>query len=452
MKTLIPARSTKAIDQQAMAGIDNVTYLPLENLRTWTGLGVSPETAMNMVTVYQCVRVLANAYAQIPLLFYRRLGDSRKERATDHPLYETFHLRPNPDMTSFAWRRLMMTHLATWGNAYCEVTRDLLGRIQLWPIRPDRIEPKFDSDGRKVYDYLSPLGERKPLEPGRIFHIAGLSRDGLKGVSPITELRSTIGLGKTAERFGESFFRNNARPATVLQHPMTLSEGAVTRLAAQMEDLKGSANAGKTVVLEEGTTIQEIGIPPDDAQFMETRLFQKRELAGAYGIQPHKIGDLERATFSNIEQQSLEFIQDTMMPWFVLTEQEIAAQLLPDGDNSYFAEFLIDGYLRADAKTRAESFAIRWQHGALSADEWRAKENENPIEGGIGERFYVPVNYVAVEADDPVAQPAAEPQQPPQLSVVKSAAVRCDKGHLLAELATPPYRFTCSKCKSVVST
>jgi len=180
---------------------------------------------------------------------------------------------------------------------------------------------------------------------------------------------------------------------------------------------------------------------------METRLFQKRELAGAYGIQLHKIGDLERATFSNIEHQSLEFIQDTMMPWFVLTEQELAAQLIDDDE--YFAEFLVDGYLRGDAKTRNEAYAIRWQHGTLNADEWRAKENENPIEDGSGQAYYVPVNYMPAET--PAApEPAPPVSGEPALAVVKSAAVRCEKGHLLAELATPPYRFTCRLCKVTV--
>lgn len=446
-------RARKAIDQSSMSLDVPFRYIPLENHQTWTGLGVAPETAMNMVTVYQCVRVLSNAFAQLPLMLYRRRADGGRDRALDHPMYRALHLRPNPDMTSFTWRRLMMVHLATWGNSYSEIIRDPLGRVELWPIRPDRIEPKYDDSGRRRYTYVNPAtGQRTLMRPGSVFHVAGLSTNGLLGSSPIADLRSTIGLARTAERFGESFFRNNARPATVLLHPKGLSTQAKERLAAEMDSMKGATQAGKTVVLEEGLDFKEIGIPPEDAQFMETRLFQKRELAGAYGIQPHKIGDLERATFSNIEHQSLEFIQDTMMPWFVLTEQELSVQLIEDDD--VYAEFLVDGYLRGDAKTRNEAYAIRWQHGTLSPNEWRAKENDNPLPDG--DIYYRPANYVPVNPpEEAPAEPVEDPADmmgsaAPVLRRIKSVEVRCSScDKLLAEIATPPYRMSCRHCKTV---
>ncbi len=456
----IPARPTKAIDQEAQAQGLATHYIPIENLQRWTGLGVAPETALNIITVYQCVRVLAETFAQLPLMVYRRLPNGGKERATDHPLYQTLHSQPNPDMTSFVWRELLMTHLATWGNAYCEKVTDPFGRLQLWPIRPDRIEPHYDSQGRKVYDYLSPLGARTTLKPGSVFHIQGMSSNGLVGFSPITVMRNAIRLYRTAEQFGTSFFDNNARPATVLSHPKLLSENAIKRLAGQMDELRGSRNAGKTVILEEGLQLTEVGIPPEDAQFMETRLFQKREIAGAYRIQPHKVGDLERATFSNIEHQSLEFIQDTMMPWFVRTEQEINVQLVDEED--VFAEFLVDGYLRGDAKTRNEAYALRWQHGNLNADEWRIKENENPIPDGSGSLYYVPVNYQPAISpqEEPVAEPEPEadmtpegmpPEGMPPLVAVKSAAAfRCpDCNAKLAENEVVGMRVRCGRCKVI---
>lgn len=427
----------------------------------WWG-GVTGDTALNYVTIYQCVRVLSHTFAQIPLMLYRRLPNGGKERAIDNQWYRTLHTAPNPGLTSFAWRRLMMLHLATWGNSYNEITYDRLGRPQLYPVRPDRVQVSRES-GRRVYDYLDPNGGVKRFPDGTMFHVTALSSDGLIGRSPISDLRSAIRLGKTAETFGDSFFRNNARPGIALKHPKSISAPAQERLIAQMDELRGSGNAGKTVLLEEGMDFQEIGIPPDDAQFMETRLFQKREIAGAYGIPPHKIGDLERATFSNIEHQALELITDTMMPWYVNAETEMSLQLLPN-DDELFAEFLVDGYLRGDIESRNRAYATRWQHGSLSSNEWRIRENDNPVEGG--DVYWAPVNYAPIERTlaEPPPAPAVEP--PPQeggtpaldiqdLAVIarngsaKSSEVRCPEGHLVAELATPPYRITCKRCKQV---
>lgn len=413
----------------------------------WLATGISPEGAMNLVTIYQCVRVLSNTFAQLPLKLYRRRADGGKDDGTDHPLYETLHLRPNPEMTSFAWRRLMMVHLATWGNHYSEIAFDQMGRLQLWPVRPDRVQVSREN-GVRVYDYLKPSGGLQRFRPGSVFHVAGMSTDGLKGRSPITDLRGTLLLAKTAETFGESFFRNGARPATILKHPKTLSTEAIGRLAAQMDAMRGAGQAGKTVVLEEGLDFSSIGIPPEDAQFMQTRLFQKREIAGAYGIQLHKIGDLERATFSNIEHQSLEFIQDTMMPWFVLTEQEIAIQLIDDP--AYFASFVVDGYLRGDAATRAKALDIQRRNGVINGDEWRALENMNPIPDGSGQPYWMPTMMTAETEEPPDDTGAMREIVPPALRAVKSAEVRCPScNRKLAELAAPPYRITCGRCKAV---
>lgn len=444
MSLLTRARSIKALDQEAQA-VESYpgTYVPIEELQRWTGLGVSPEVALNFIAVYQCVRVLSNTFAMLPLKLYRRLADGGKEEAVDHPLYRTFHLLPNPDMTSYVWRKRAMQDLATWGNHFSEITRDPLGGASLWPIRPDRIEVKWGANGRKTYTYLSPVTGRKELKPGTVFHMQGQTSDGLVGSSPISELRRTLRHARSSEDYGRSVFDNGARPAVVLSHPATLSDPAIKRLGAQMDELRGSRNAGKTVVLEEGLTVTEVGFPPEDAQFLQTSLALHRLIYGAYGVPPHKVADLERATFSNIEHQSLEFIQDGIMPWLVNAEMEFTVQIIDPSDD-VFAEFLVDGYLRGDAKSRAEAYAIRWQHGTLNPNEWRRKENENPIEGG--DTYYVPVNYQPA-----VAAALPTPEDEPTLTVVKSAEVRCPNGHLLAELATPPYRFTCGKCKAVAA-
>lgn len=484
MKTLIAPRALKAIDQETMSGGTPVHYVPIEDLQRWTGMGISPEAALNYIAVYQCVRVLSNVFAQLPLKLYRKRADGGRDEATDHPLYRTLHRAPNPSMTSFVWRKLAMRHLATWGNHYSEIVQDGLGRTQLWPIAPERMQVRWNPDGSKQYTYLSPRSGPKVMRPGSVFHMQGQTTDGLVGYSPVSELRRSLGIAQSAERYAKAVFDNNARPAVVLSHPKTLSTGAIERMATQMEELKGATNAGKTVVLEEGLTVTPIGFPPEDALFLTAQLTQHRLVYGAYGIPPHKVGDLERATFSNIEHQALEFIQDGAMPWFVNAEQEFDVQLIDEDDVT--AAFLVDGYLRGDAKSRAEALAIRWQHGTLTADQWRAMENENALPDGAGESTYVPSNYKPVEEKPeatlperiealgglvragfepdaaaavvglpPIPHTGLEPvtvteQGERSLVAVKSAEVRCREcGKKVADLATPPYRFTCRACKSV---
>ena len=455
-------RATKGIDQEAMATLPGAVYVPLENRQTWTGEMVAgDDSALAIVTFYACVRVLAESVASVPLILYRRLPNGGKERATDHELYPVLHDAPNPEMTSFVWRETLVGHLATWGNSYNEIVEDGFGGMQLWPLRPDRIQARWGPGDTKVFDYLSTIGRRTTqLADGTIFHIPGLSSNGLVGLSPISLHREALGLYQALQDFGASTMRNMARPAVVMTHPKTLSKGAIERLATQMDDLRGSGNAGKTIVMEEGLTIKEIGVPPEDAQYIQSRDFQAREVARMFRMPPHMIGDLERATFTNIEHQSIDFVVYTLMPWLVRIEQEIKSQLLFDQDE-YFVEFLVDGLLRGDAVTRAQALQIQRQNGVINGDEWRAIENRNPIEDGSGKAFWMPVNFQAAVTDqvDPgqSADPAIDTGQPsidampmPALTVVKSAAVRCSKcNRLLAEQASPPYRITCSRCKTV---
>lgn len=398
-------RAVKAIDQEGLSSAGApIRYVPLENMQTWTEYASPVER--NYIAVYQCVRVLSNTFAQLPLKLYRRRPGGGKDEATDHPLYRVLHLAPNPEMTSFVWRKIAMRHLATWGNHYSEIAVDVLGRPQLWPIAPERMEVRWEGS-RRVYTHVSAGGVRREMRPGSVFHMQGQTTDGLTGSSPLADLRKTLSLAQSASRFAGAVFENGARPGTVLTHPKTISTPAQERLIAQMEDLKGTSKANKTVLLEEGMTVTTIGFPPEDAMFLETQLNQHRLIYGAYGIPPHKVGDLERATFSNIEHQALEYIQDGALPWLVNAEQEFAVQLIDEDD--VFAEFLVDGYLRGDSKSRAEALAIRRQNGTLTADEWRAMENENPLPDGTGSQVWMPVNYTPVT---PVTAPAPVADEP----------------------------------------
>lgn len=392
----------------SLRGAKAVTYLSDAYQMTWdsasnSGVTVSNDTALGIVAVYACVRVLAESVASLPLIVYRRRPDGGKERYLDHPLFGLLHDQPNDYMTSFVFREVGMNHVATWGNTYSEIER-LTGFgspiIALHPLRPDLMRVAWDGTAKR-YFYMA-NGREVELPARKVFHVPGMGYDGLIGYNPIRLHREALGLYKAAETFGSSTFRNNARPATVIQHPKTMTTGAIDRLAAQMEQLRGSANAGRSVILEEGAEVKEIGIPPADAQYIETRKFQLQEIARMFRVPPHKIGDLDRATFSNIEHQSIEFVVDTLRPWLVRWEQQIKAQLLPDEPDVY-VEFLVDGLLRGDSAARAAALNIQRNAGVINADEWRAMENMNPLPDGQGNDYWRPLNM----------SPSGEPPNPP---------------------------------------
>ena len=368
---------------------------------TRAGVAVTEDTALGLPTLYACIRVLSEDVAKLPLILYRTTPDGGRERAKDHPLYPVFHDAPNPAMDSFVWRETLITHLAGWGNAYNEIAFDQVGRLQLWPMMPNRTEVRLEG-GERVYYYHKNSGERVKMRPGSVFHITDQSLNGLIGMSRVAYHRETIGEHFATRGFGANFYRNNARPATVLAHPKNLSEGAIQRLAKQMEEMRGSGNAGKTVVLEEGLEIKEIGVPPEDAQYIETRKLQREEIAQLYRMQQHKVGILDHATFSNIEEQNIDYVTGTLMSWLVRVEKAIQREFL-FGEPDLYVEHLVDALLRGNAESRAKALQIRWQAGNVSPNDWRRMENENPIEGG--DTYYVPVNYKAANAPELPPEP-----------------------------------------------
>ena len=245
---------------------------------TRAGTTVDEQSALALPIVYACVRVIAESIASLPLITYRRTENGGKERVPESPFYSLFHDAPNPEMTSFGWRETVMTHLTTWGNTFNEITEGRGGETQIRPLPPSRVEVGWEL-GRKVYDYLTDAGQKKRLDTGRVWHIPGLSTNGLVGLSPIQAHRESLGEMMATRDFGSSFYRNNARPAAVLEHPATLSAGAIERLATQMDQLRGTGNAGKTIVMEEGMKLHEVGVPPEDAQYIETRKLQREDVA-----------------------------------------------------------------------------------------------------------------------------------------------------------------------------
>ena len=361
------------------------------------GKRVNERSAMQMTAVYSCVRILAEAVAGLPLHLYRYKEDGGKEKAIDHPLYLLLHDEPNPEMSSFVFRETLMTHLLLWGNAYAQIIRNGKGEvIALYPLMPDRMTVDRDRDGKLYYEYTvstddapTVKGTVVRLKPSDVLHIPGLGFDGLVGYSPIAMAKNAIGMAIACEEYGAKFFANGAAPGGVLEHPGTIKDPQRVRESWQ-STFGGSGNANKIAVLEEGMKYTPIGISPEQAQFLETRKFQINEIARIFRVPPHMVGDLEKSSFSNIEQQSLEFVKYTLEPWLVRWEQSIQRTLFsPEEKKRYFAKFNVEGLLRGDYASRMSGYATARQNGWMSANDIRELENMDRIPAEDGGDLYL---------------------------------------------------------------
>lgn len=350
------------------------------------GVHVSADTAVRFTTVAICVRVLAESVASLPCILYKKRKDDGKDRATDHPLYKVLHDQANSWNTAFEYTEGTMTNLATRGNGYSYIERNGKGQtIGLIPLNPDGVEITQARDWSPIYKATMPDNVKAKLSRSEMHHIRGPLPKGYVGQSMVALAREGIGLGLAAEEFGSRFFSNGARPSGVLEYPKTLSEPALERLRVQVgQKMTGLSNASKPILLEEGLKWVAQSLTMDDAQFLETRKFQRSEIAGMFRVPAHFVNDLEKATFSNIEHQSLDFVIHSLRPWLVRWEQAIKRDLLTqqDRDEGYFAEFLVEGLLRGSFKERMDGYALQIQNRIATPNEVRAKENMNPIEGG----------------------------------------------------------------------
>ena len=365
---------------------------------TSSGKNVNEKTAMQVTAVYSCVRILSEAIAGLPLHTYKYTKNGSKEKAVNHPLYNLLHDEPSPEMTSFVFRETLMSHLLLYGNAYAQILRNGKGEITaLYPLSPNRMTVDRAQNGEIYYCY-SKNNEDNPTLKGMgqiylrhedIFHIPGLGFDGLVGYSPISMAKNAVGMAIACEEYGAKFFANGASPGGVLEHPSTIKDPE--KLRQSWNSLfRGSSNSHQIAVLEEGMKYQPIGISPNEAQFLETRKFQINEIARIFRIPPHMIGDLEKSSFSNIEQQSLEFVKYTLDPWVVRWEQSIHRALLLESEKKdYFVKFNVDGLLRGDYQSRMNGYATGRQNGWLSANDIRELENMDKISDELGGNLYL---------------------------------------------------------------
>ncbi|WP_302194460.1 phage portal protein [uncultured Ruminococcus sp.] len=354
--------------------------------RSNAGKRVTDRTALQHIAVYACVRVLSEAIAQLPLHVYK-YNDKGKERVPQHPLYFLLHDQPNPEMTSFVFRETLMSHLLIYGNAYAQIIRNGRGDvIGLYPLMPNKMKVDRDEKNRLIYIY-SRYDEANPnlkeqgdivLYADEVLHIPGLGYDGLVGYSPIALAKNAIGISIACEDYGASFFGNNANPSGVLEHPGVIKNP--DKLRDAWHRAYGGRNAHKVAVLEEGVKFTPISIPNNEAQFLETRKFQIEEIARMYRVPLHMIGDLDHATFSNVEHLSLDFVKYSLDPWIVRWEQGLQKALLSDSEKGqYFIKFNVDGLLRGDYASRMQGYSIGIQNGFLCPNDVRELEDMNLI-------------------------------------------------------------------------
>lgn len=361
-----------------------------------SGVAVSEESSLRQATVLACVKLLSNSTAMLPLPVYRRIKRG-KVREYSHPLYPLLQEQANPEMGAFELRRWLMQGVLLWGNGYAEIEWSPDGQIvAFWPLHPGQMSV-MRRNGVIVYLYTLPDGRRVELPAYRVLHLRGLTGDGLVGYSVIRELmRESVGLAAATQEFGSRFFSNGARPGIVVTHPGQLSDKAMRNLQASWSSAhEGLSNAHRVRILEEGMTITTLGIPPNEAQFLETRKFQVTEIARAFGVPPHMVGDLDRATFSNIEHQGIEFGQYSLGPHLTQIEQAINAKCLTAEERRYlFVEHVTAALVKTDIKTRYEAHVMAIQNGWMTRNEVRAIENLNAVEGG--DSFLIPLNMTEV--------------------------------------------------------
>ena len=372
--------------------------------RNPSGVKIDAETALRSTVVLACIRVLSTSVAGLPLHLYRRLPSGGKEIAREHPLYRILHTQPNSWQTSFEWREQMMLHLLTTGAAFDEKVYSGGSISEIVPLHPSRMKVEQIENMRLRYTYREASGSSTVYTQDAIMSVRGMSDDGVHGLSMIEMARDAIGLSRACEIHGASFFGNGARPGVVLSTDQMLSPEAAENTRAQWERAhRGADRAHKTAVLQGGLKVNDLGGNNQEAQFLEARRFQVEEICRLWGVPPHLVGDLSRSSYSNIEQQSLDYVQNGLMPWLRRIESAIARDLL-ENDDEYFAEFDTRGSLRADAAGRATYYNTLWQLGVASVNEIRSWENMNPVEGG--DVRFVQLNMTTLE------KAAAEPEEP----------------------------------------
>jgi len=393
---LFPSRQEQ---RSAHSPLDDFWYKVFPNIDTASGVKVSESTMLESSAVFACINVISQDIGQLPAHLYKRIDEKGKERAVTHSLYNILRYSPCPEMTAMSFKETLQSHILTWGNAYANVDRDKQGRIKaLWILSPSKMEIVRDGT-RLLYIYTLPSGEKRKLTKDEIFHIPGLSFNGITGYSPITLMRESLALSMAEQEYHARFFGNGAMATQIMTHPGHVSDKGKQNIRAGWDKMhKGLSNAHRMAILEEGVDIKQIGLTHADSQFLEGREFQINELARFFRMPLHKIQKMNDTSYNNIENMSLEYVTGTLMPWATKWEQAVHLFLLGRNEKSqYFVEFMFQQMLRGNAEARAKFYQSMWSTGSLSPDDIRAMENLNPIANGDGDQYFVPLNFIPID-------------------------------------------------------
>lgn len=377
-----------------------------------SGETVTPQTAMTLSAYYAAIRCIAEDVAKLPLPVYRNMEPRGKEKVRGHAVAKLLNREPNKEMTAMSFRETITAMALGWGGGFAEIQRRGMEPVALWPIHASRVTIARGGDGSIVYRVRNDDDSMTPLTPMQVFHIHGLGGDGLNGWSVAKLGADSLGLAMAAQKMGGAFFANGTNIGGILEHPGNLSEeGADNLRRSWHQRYAGADKSAQVLILEEGMKFQKLGIPPDDAQFLETRQFQVEEIARWFRIPPHKIQHLANATFSNIESQAIEYVQDCLMPWMIRWEQEVQRKLL-GVDAVEFSQHVVTSLLRGDQAARSTFYREQFNVGALSQNDIRELENMNPVEGG--DTYYINgamiPSHLAAEGVN-VVQPTGTPRK-----------------------------------------
>jgi HK97 family phage portal protein len=382
------------------------------------GVSVNEETVMSYSAVWAAVNLVSAHISSVPLVLYKNLPDGGKERFSGHPLYRLVHDRPNPLMGSAVFRRTVQSNKMVWGNGYAEIERDFAGRpVALWPLLSYQMAPFFEG-GRLLYRYRNPGGTDVIFEPSDVIHLRGYSETGIEGSSAVSKGRESFGLAIAAERFGGAFFGNGSTMDGIITYPpginMTPQAKEDNRKALSNRH-QGVDRAYRMLALYEGAKYERLGVPPNEAQFLETRMFQIEEVARWFNIPPHKLKHLQRTSYNSIEHQSIEYVTDALDPDWVLWEQELNLKLVsPLEMNQQRIEHIREGMLRGDSAARSQLQSSQFSIASVTPNEVRQMENRNPIAGG--DQSFVALNLIPMDLARPYweAQIEKAKQPPPE--------------------------------------
>jgi HK97 family phage portal protein len=386
---------------KAGVGWPNIGWQPPAGYtgKSITDITVNADTAMSVGAFSAGVRLIAEDAASLPFNVMVHMTGGGARKAFEHPSYKTLHDAANPDMTAMVWHETMLGHYLTWGNCYSEKEFDGLGNtVRLWPLRPDRMTPKRNEAGKRIYPYQLRDGTTVVLPARNVLHVPAFGFDGLVGYSRITLARRAFENAIAVEEYGLYTFANGAQPGVAIKHPQSLSKDAKKNLRESWDEAhQGLSNTQRTAVLDEGMGIEQIGFPPQDAQFLETKQQTTIDMAQLLRLPPHKLSDLTNAHFTNIEESNIDYVIGTLMPPLTKFEQQVNKDLL---SGPYYSKHNVGALLRGNAKDRAEFYQIMRQNGIYTDDEIRAFEDLNPLSPEERQHILWPLNSVPASSYD----------------------------------------------------